>query len=167
MWTLQTVPVLEVVGWAAGRASGCKRLIGYLMAWLSVWSKVQMICIWSSWCHCHPIISCSSKMQNGLRLLCRLTQVVLEKRPLNGCSSSGDGGGSSSRVVRPQEWLHRLYDWTVSSEHLVFVCSFFIILFCLVLCGRLSWLIVSFWAHVNVVYRVVVVVVVMRVCWVF
>jgi len=22
---------------------------------LSVWSKVQMLCIWSSWCHCHPI----------------------------------------------------------------------------------------------------------------
>jgi len=23
-----------------------------------VWSKVQVICIWSSWCHCHPVISC-------------------------------------------------------------------------------------------------------------
>jgi len=22
------------------------------------WSKVQMICISSSWCHCHPVISC-------------------------------------------------------------------------------------------------------------
>jgi len=22
--------------------------------WLSVWSKVQIVCIWSSWCHCHP-----------------------------------------------------------------------------------------------------------------
>jgi len=54
---------------------------GYL-----AWSKVQMICIWSSWCHCHPIISYSSKIQNGLPFLCRLTQVVLEKRPLNGCS---------------------------------------------------------------------------------
>ena len=47
-----------------------------------------MICIWSSWCHCHLIIFCSSKMQNGLPFWCRLTQVVLEKRPLNGCSSS-------------------------------------------------------------------------------
>ena len=31
------------------------------MAWLSVWSEVQMICIWSSWCHCRPIISCPVK----------------------------------------------------------------------------------------------------------
>jgi len=47
-----------------------------------------MICIWSSWCHCHPIISYSSKIQIGLPFWCQLTQVVLEKRPLNGCSSS-------------------------------------------------------------------------------
>jgi len=38
--------------------------------------------------HCHPIISCSSKIQNGLPFWCRLTQVVLEERLLNGCSSS-------------------------------------------------------------------------------
>ena len=37
-----------------------------MLAWLSVWSEVQMICIWSSWCHCHPIISCFIKIQNGL-----------------------------------------------------------------------------------------------------
>ena len=45
-----------------------------------------MICIWSSWCHCHPIICCCSKIQNGLPFWCLLTQVVLEKRLLNGCS---------------------------------------------------------------------------------
>ena len=49
-------------------------------AWLSLWSEVQMICIWSSWCHCHPIISWASKILNGLPFLCRLTQVVLEKK---------------------------------------------------------------------------------------
>jgi len=27
--------------------------------------------------------------------------------------------------------------------------------FCLVPCGRLSWLLVSFWAHVNIVHRIV------------
>ena len=32
--------------------------------------------------------SCSSKIQNGLPYWCRLTQVVLEKWPLNGCSSN-------------------------------------------------------------------------------
>ena len=59
-----------------------------VLAWLSVWSEVQMICIWSSWCHYHSIISCSSKIQNGLPFWWRLTLVFLEKRPLNGCSSS-------------------------------------------------------------------------------
>jgi len=28
-----------------------------VLAWLSVCSEVHMISIWSSWCHCHPIIS--------------------------------------------------------------------------------------------------------------
>jgi len=31
-------------------------LSGEALAWLSVWSEVQMISIWSSWCHCHPVI---------------------------------------------------------------------------------------------------------------
>ena len=47
-----------------------------------------MDCIWSSWCHCHPIISCFNiKFQNG-SCWCQLTQTVLENRPLNGCSHS-------------------------------------------------------------------------------
>jgi len=40
-----------------------------VLAWLAVWSEVQMICIWSSWCHCHPIISCFIKFQNGFTFL--------------------------------------------------------------------------------------------------
>ena len=35
-----------------------------------------------------PIISCFIKIQNGLPFWCQLTQVVLEKRPLNGCNIS-------------------------------------------------------------------------------
>jgi len=46
----------DAVDWVAGRA---KKLSGEVLAWLSVWSEVQMICILSSWCHCHPVISCS------------------------------------------------------------------------------------------------------------
>jgi len=51
----------------------------------------------------------------------------------------------------------RLYDWTVSSVHLGFCFySFFITVFCLLVpCGRLSWLFVSFWAHVSIVHRIV------------
>jgi len=64
------------------------RQVRYWRAWLSVWSEVQMICVWPCWCYCCPIISCSSKIQIGLPFWCRLNEVVLEKRLLNGCSSS-------------------------------------------------------------------------------
>ena len=37
---------------------------------------------------------CSSEIQNGLPFWCRLTQVVLEKRPLNGSSSSNSTANS-------------------------------------------------------------------------
>jgi len=43
----------------------CKKLSDEVLAWLSVWSEVQMICIWFSWPHCHPIISCCIKIPNG------------------------------------------------------------------------------------------------------
>ena len=39
----------------------CKKMSDDVMAWLSVWSKVLMTCIWSGWCHCHPIICASVK----------------------------------------------------------------------------------------------------------
>jgi len=84
----------------------CKKLSGGALAWLSVWSAMQMICIWSSGCHCHPIICCSSKIQNGLPFWCRLSQVVLEKRPLNGCSSYAQrfsSGTSNGRKLRGKQ----------------------------------------------------------------
>jgi len=62
------------------------KLSGEVLVWLSVWSKVQMICIWSSWCHCHPVTYCSNKIQNGVPFRYRLFQVVVEKRPVNRCS---------------------------------------------------------------------------------
>ena len=57
-----------------------KKLSDGILVWLSVWSVVRVICIWSSWCYCHPIISCFGKIQNGLPFWCRLTWVVLEKK---------------------------------------------------------------------------------------
>jgi len=78
--------LVPLVGWQEGHPA-CKKLSGEVLAWLSVWSEVQMICIWSSWYHFQPIISCCSKIQNGLSFWCRVAQVVLEKRPLNRCST--------------------------------------------------------------------------------
>jgi len=65
----------------------CKKMSGEVLAWLSVCSEMQMIYIWSSWCHCHPIIFCFIKIQNGFTFLVPAYQVVLEKRLLNECLS--------------------------------------------------------------------------------
>jgi len=46
-----------------------KKLSDEVLAWLSVCSKVQVVCIWSGWCNCHPIISCFTKIQNGSAFL--------------------------------------------------------------------------------------------------
>jgi len=52
------------VGCPTNSVKALKALSG-ILSWLSVWSEVQMICILSSWCHCH-LITCSNKIQNGL-----------------------------------------------------------------------------------------------------
>ena len=90
----QVCALTLLVGGQEGHLA-CKNWGGEVLEWLYVCSKVQMICIWSSRCHYHPIISCFSKIQNGLPFWCRLAQVVLEKRLLNGCSSSSSSSSSS------------------------------------------------------------------------
>ena len=59
-----------------------KKLSGGVLVWLSVWSEVQT-CIWPSWCHCHSLSSVKSRLV--LPFWYRLTQVVPDKGPLNGC----------------------------------------------------------------------------------
>ena len=56
----------------AGRQEGhpaCKKLIGGVLARLSVWSEMHT-CIWPSWCHCNSL-SCFSKIQIGFTFLVR------------------------------------------------------------------------------------------------
>ena len=72
-----------LVGWQEGHLA-CKKLSGGVLAWLSVWSEVQT-CICSSWCHCHSLSFASVKSRLVLPFLYRLTWVVPEKGPLNGC----------------------------------------------------------------------------------
>ena len=70
-----------------GRQEGhpaCRKLSGGVLAWLSVWSKMQT-CIWPSWCHCHSLSLASVKSRLVLPFWYRLTWVVPEKEPLNGC----------------------------------------------------------------------------------
>ena len=71
-----------------GRQEGhpaCKQLHGGVLARLSVWSEVQT-CIWSSCCHCHSLSLAPVKSRLVLPFWYRLNQVVLENKPLNGCS---------------------------------------------------------------------------------
>ena len=62
----------------------CKKLSGGVLVWLSVWSEVQT-CMWSSWCRCHWLSLASVKSRLVLPFWYRLTRVVLDKGPLNGC----------------------------------------------------------------------------------
>jgi len=61
---------------------------------------------------------------------------------------------SSPSPFRPMPIVAKRSPISATAE-LLFGFSFFIILFCSVPCGRLSWLIVSFWAHVNIANRIV------------
>ena len=97
-WCLQC---FDAVGWAAGRASGLQKTSGGVLAWLSVWSEVQT-CIWPSWCHCHSLSLAPVKSRLLLPFWYRLTQVVLEKRPLNSCSSSSSI--TCWAAIRPLNW---------------------------------------------------------------
>ena len=70
-----------------GRQEGhpaCKKQSGGVLVWLSVWCEVQT-CMWPSWCHCHSLSLAPVKSRLVLPFWYRLTQVVLEKRPLNAC----------------------------------------------------------------------------------
>jgi len=60
-----------------------------------------------------PIISCSSKIQNGLPFWCQFTQVFLKKRPLNG---SGSSSNSSSMVWLVSVDSSRWYTFRISDE---------------------------------------------------
>ena len=69
-------------GWKGIRP--VKNLSGGVVAWLSVWSKMQT-CTWPSWCHCHSLSLASVKSRLVLPFWYQLTWVVPEKGPLNGC----------------------------------------------------------------------------------
>ena len=76
-----------------GRQEGhpaCKKLSSEVLAWLSVWSEVQT-CIWPSWCHCHSLSLASVKSRLVLPFWYRLTRVVPDKGPLNGCVCNSKG----------------------------------------------------------------------------
>ena len=74
--------------WLGGRKGirPVKKRNGGVLAWLSVLSEVQT-CIWPSWCYCHSLSLASVKSRLVLPFWYRLTQVVPDRGPLNGCVS--------------------------------------------------------------------------------
>jgi len=83
LWVTAFSALTLLVGRQEGHPA-CKKLSGGVLAWLSVWSKVQTY-IWTSWCHCHSLSLASVKSRLVLPFWYRPTRVVLEKGPLNGC----------------------------------------------------------------------------------
>ena len=67
----------------------CKKLSDEVLSWLSVWNEVHIICIWSSWCHCHPTsYPSSSKIIGWFNLSgAGLPRLSWKNRSLNGCLS--------------------------------------------------------------------------------
>jgi len=55
-WRQEGYPVCETLEWWGAGMVVCLE-------------QGAVICIWSSWCHCHPIISCFIKIQIGLTFL--------------------------------------------------------------------------------------------------
>ena len=86
-WHLQCLSFIALtllVGRQEGHPS-CKKLSGGVLAWLSViWNEVQT-CIWPRWCHCQSLSLASVKSRLVLPFWYRLTRVVPDKGPLNGC----------------------------------------------------------------------------------
>ena len=85
IYLLMAMPSVLWHCWLGGR-KGIRRVkkSGGVLAWLSVWSEVQT-CIRPSWCYCHSLSLAPVKSRLVLPFWYRLTWVVPEKRPLNGC----------------------------------------------------------------------------------
>jgi len=75
---------LTLFVWQQEGHPACKKLSDGVLAWLSAWSEFQT-CILPSWGHCHSLSLASAKSRFVLPFWYRLTWVVREKGPLNGC----------------------------------------------------------------------------------
>ena len=78
LWAFGALTLLA--GWQEGHLA-CKKLSDEM---LSVWSEVQT-CIRPHWCYCHSLSLASVKSRLVSPLWYRLTRVVPDKGPLNGC----------------------------------------------------------------------------------
>jgi len=107
-----------------------KKLNGGVLAWLSVWSEM-LTCIWPSWCHCHSLPLALVKSRLVLSFWYRLTRIVLEIEPLNGCVFVCNG------ISSPCNATHKLMCYACYTREMVII-SWPQIMWCLLNSG--SWL---------------------------
>ena len=98
-----------LVGWQEGHPA-CKKLSGGALAWLSVWSEVQ-IYIWPSRCHCHSCFSVCA---------CVPTQWVKHL----GCCNNNSGCGVRGRVEIDVSKLTQLRSLTALHLRCIDTCQF-------------------------------------------
>ena len=126
-WLVTRLPSVLWCCWLGGRKGirPVKKLSGGVLAWLFVWSDVQ-ICIWPSWCHCHSLSLASVKSTLVLPFWYWLTRVVPEKGPLyvccvvvvvkqavQVCPFSLESGGGRWRKMKPGHWFGVSTLWSV------------------------------------------------------
>jgi len=80
-----------------------------------------VVVIWYGWCHYHPIVSCFIKIQNGFTFQWRITQVVLEKRPLNGCCNLTLKFSLAYRTSRSYTFQFVIHFFTQSFSSFLFI----------------------------------------------
>ena len=93
--------------WLGGRKGirPVKKLSSGVLAWLSVWSEVQTCGF-----HCHSLSLASVKSRSVLPFWYRLTWVVPDKGPLNGCCCCWG-----------QSWkIQKHFKWVIKISHLQF-----------------------------------------------
>ena len=81
----------DIVGLKSEMASGLDKSSDEALAWLCVWSKGQIVCLWFDRFRSavpSPVISCLIEIQNGFAIWFQLSRVFLEKVPSNTCFSS-------------------------------------------------------------------------------
>jgi len=76
-----TIQCFDSVYWVLGRASGPWKWSDEVLAWLSDWSEVQIVCIWSGWCHCFPK-PCIVKIPDGFTFLVLVYSGYSEKEAI-------------------------------------------------------------------------------------
>jgi len=114
-----TVRAFSALTLFVGRQEGhpaCKKLSGGVLSWLSVWSEVQT-CIQPSWWHCHSLPLASVESRLVLPFWYRLTLVVPDKGPLNGCMCYVTVDSSSATFITRPNLAQFTLKWETTVIH--------------------------------------------------